>query len=43
MCIRDSYGDPASSRKFKDFNYSSFTGWAIEWALKELGENIQVN
>jgi N-sulfoglucosamine sulfohydrolase len=37
------YGGPDSRRKFKDFNYASFTGWALEWALKELGEDIQVN
>lgn len=37
------YGGPGSSRKFKDFNYASFTGWALEWALQELGEDIKVN
>jgi len=37
------YGGPDSPRKFKDFNYASFTGWALEWALQELGEDIQVN
>lgn len=33
------YGEPGAPRKFKDFNYASFTGWALEWALQELGEN----
>ena len=37
------YGGPDSRRKFKDFNYASFTGWALEWALQELGEDIKVN
>ncbi len=37
------YGGPDSPRKFKDFNYASFTGWAIEWALAEMGEDIKVN
>ncbi|MCA1759136.1 MAG: DUF4976 domain-containing protein, partial [Bacteroidales bacterium] len=37
------YDGPDSTRKFKDFNYASFTGWALEWALQELGEDIQVN
>lgn len=37
------YGGPDSPRKFKDFNYASFTGWALEWALQELGEDIKVN
>jgi N-sulfoglucosamine sulfohydrolase len=37
------YSGPDSRRKFKDFNYASFTGWALEWALQELGEDIQVN
>ncbi|SFS29709.1 Arylsulfatase A [Porphyromonadaceae bacterium NLAE-zl-C104] len=37
------YGDTDSPRKFKDFNYASFTGWALEWALQELGENSKVN
>lgn len=37
------YSEPGGKRKFKDFNYASFTGWALEWALQELGEYIQVN
>jgi arylsulfatase A-like enzyme len=37
------YGSSDSPRKFKDFNYASFTGWALEWALQELGENMKVN
>ena len=37
------YGGSDSRRKFKDFNYASFTGWALEWALQELGEDIKVN
>jgi len=37
-------GGPGSShRKYKDFNYAAFTSWALEWALQELGEQIQVN
>jgi N-sulfoglucosamine sulfohydrolase len=24
-------------RKYRDFNYTSFTGWALEWALKNCG------
>lgn len=30
-------------RKYKDFNYSAFTSWALEWALQELGEEVVVN
>lgn len=41
--IGNMYGTPGSPRKFKDSNYASFTGWALEWALQELGENIKVN
>jgi arylsulfatase A-like enzyme len=37
------YGGPDSPRKFKDFNYASFTGWALEWAMAEMGEDIKVN
>jgi len=37
------YSGHDSPRKFKDFNYASFTGWALEWALQELGEDIHVN
>jgi arylsulfatase A-like enzyme len=36
-------GPNASHRKYKDFNYSAFTSWSLEWALQELGEDIQVN
>ncbi|EAZ82480.1 sulfatase-like hydrolase/transferase [Algoriphagus machipongonensis] len=34
---------PGSQRKYKDANFASFTSWALEWALQELGEPIQVN
>ena len=36
-------GEPGGRRKYKDFNYAAFTSWALEWALMELGEDIQVN
>ena len=29
---------PGSRRPYKDFNYASFTGWALETALAECGE-----
>ncbi len=29
---------PGSRRTYKDFNYASFTGWALETALTECGE-----
>ena len=34
---------PGSQRKYKDANFASFTSWALEWALQELGESITVN
>ncbi|WP_373399264.1 sulfatase-like hydrolase/transferase [Algoriphagus halophilus] len=34
---------PGSQRKYKDANFASFTSWALEWALQELGEQITVN
>ena len=30
---------PGSRRPYKDFNYASFTGWALETALKNCGED----
>lgn len=37
-------GGPGSShRKYRDFNFAAFTSWSLEWALQELGEDIQVN
>ena len=30
-------GKPGSRRRYKDFNYASFTGWALEWALINCG------
>lgn len=36
-------GEPGARRKYKDFNFAAFTSWALEWALQELGEDIQVN
>ena len=31
---------PGSSRPWKDFNYSAFTAWALEWALIKSGLNM---
>ena len=36
-------GTPGASLKYKDFNYAAFTSWSLEWALKELGEDINLN
>ncbi len=36
-------GEPGNRRKYKNFNFAAFTSWALEWALLELGEDIQVN
>lgn len=36
-------GEPGKRLKYKDFNYAAFTSWALEWALMELGEEVQVN
>lgn len=33
--------EPGSRRPYKDFNYASFTGWALEWALSSCGEPIK--
>lgn len=42
--LEKNLGGPGSShRKYKDFNYSAFTSWALEWALKELGEDVKIN
>ena len=30
-------GKPGGGRRYKDFNYASFTGWALEWALINCG------
>ncbi|MEM7474649.1 MAG: sulfatase-like hydrolase/transferase [Planctomycetota bacterium] len=32
---------PGSPRPYKDFNYASFTGWALEAALASCGEKIE--
>jgi N-sulfoglucosamine sulfohydrolase len=36
-------GPNATHAKYQDFNFSAFTSWSLEWALQELGEDIQVN
>ncbi|MEL6191693.1 MAG: sulfatase-like hydrolase/transferase [Bacteroidota bacterium] len=36
-------GEPGAKLKYKDFNFAAFTSWALEWALAEMGEDIQVN
>ena len=35
-------GDPDAWLRYKDFNYAAFTSWALEWALQELGEEIEL-
>lgn len=41
--LEKNLGEPGAPRKYKDFNYAAFTSWALEWALQEMGEEIQVN
>ena len=41
--LEENLGEPDGPRKYKDFNYAAFTSWALEWALKELGEEVEVN
>ena len=41
--LEQNLGGPGSRRKYKDFNFAAFTSWALEWALQEMGEDIQVN
>ena len=41
--LEKNLGEPDGPRKYKDFNYAAFTSWALEWALKELGEEVEVN
>ena len=36
-------GEGATHRKYQDFNFAAFTSWALEWALKDLGEDVEVN
>lgn len=41
--LEKNLGPEDGPRKYKDFNYAAFTSWALEWALQELGEDIEVN
>nr|MBX2876511.1 hypothetical protein [Saprospiraceae bacterium] len=41
--LEKNLGGPNAKRKYKDFNYAAFTSWALEWALQELGEAVNVN
>lgn len=41
--LEKNLGKPGAPRKYKDFNYAAFTSWSLEWALKELGEEIKLN
>ena len=35
--VRKSLESNGGRRRYKDFNYASFTGWALEWALINCG------
>ena len=39
--LEKNLGEPGGRIKYKDFNYAAFTSWALEWALKELGEDVR--
>ncbi len=41
--LEQNLGEPGQRLKYKDFNYAAFTSWALEWALQELGEEVEVN
>lgn len=41
--LEKNLGEPDAPRKYKDFNYAAFTSWALEWALQEMGEEIEMN
>jgi len=41
--LEKNLGEADAPRKYKDFNYAAFTSWALEWALQEMGEAVQVN
>ena len=40
--LEKNLGEPGARLKYKDFNYAAFTSWALEFALKELGEDIEL-
>ena len=40
--IEKNRSEPGSRRPYKDFNYASFTGWALETALLACGEEAYV-
>ena len=41
--LEKNLGGPNAKRKYKNFNFAAFTSWALEWALQEMGEDIEVN
>ncbi len=41
--LEENLGDGSKHRKYKNYNYSAFTSWSLEWALQELGEDIEIN
>jgi hypothetical protein len=36
-------GEPGAKLKYKDFNFAAFTSWALEVALVNCGEDIELN
>lgn len=41
--LQKNLAEPGGKRKYKDANFASFTSWALEWALQEMGEKVKVN
>ena len=40
--LEHNLGEPGKRLKYKNFNYAAFTSWALEWALQEMGEEIEI-
>jgi N-sulfoglucosamine sulfohydrolase len=41
--VLDKYAAPEDAgRRYKDFNFSAFTSWSLEWALHHCGEDIDI-
>ncbi len=41
--LEKNLSQPGVKGKYKDPNFASFTSWALEWALQEMGEKVKVN
>jgi hypothetical protein len=41
--LKQNLAEPGTQGKYKDPDFATFTGWALAWALQQMGEPVKIN